>query len=146
MDTHIQQDTKSDIHHSQQSTQHQAAKPVIPKVIIGQNKYPLKSPTQTLKRRNRSSGRPHQQHQSTRNPQLFSPPLPKNRSKKSYGFHRNAGCRQSRSCTCFTASPSNSRSTSRFSFLRLSHSIHPNSAIDTKNMVVDVARFSPFPI
>ena len=82
MGTHIQHDTKSDIHHSQQSTQHQAAKPVIPKVIIGQNKYPLKSPTQTLKRRNRSSGRPHQQHQSTRNPQLFSPPLPKKQTKK----------------------------------------------------------------
>jgi len=79
--THTAGHEITDIHHSRQSTQ-QATKPAIPKVVIGQNRYPLKSPTQTTQRLNRSSGRPHQQHQPTRNPQLISPPFPKNRPKK----------------------------------------------------------------
>src|ERR1700722_8249460 len=42
--THTAGHEIADIHHSQQSTQHQATKPAIPKVIIGQNKSPLISP------------------------------------------------------------------------------------------------------
>lgn len=62
------------------------------------------------------------------------------------GLHLNAGCFQSKSSTCFCSNPSNSRSTSFPSRVRLSHFIHTNSKTLTINIVLLVARFRPLPI